>query len=178
MLVVSLPTYNLARISPPLWGAALWRPRRCSPAGCPARTRGMRPSVDSSMAPGHILGQPSARSLGIGSAGQVAACTRIDTRNVGSRGPRSRRPSSMRDSGCPCAMPGRHRVLPSCRSDYQRPRGVEVTELPHLSVAAFHHLNLTAVLLSRAIARSCTRIAGPLRRRCRQYRLRKPLGSS
>ena len=69
MLVVSLPTYNLARISPPLPGAALWRPHRCSPAGCPACTRGMRPSVDSSMAPGHILGQPIARSLGIGCAG-------------------------------------------------------------------------------------------------------------
>ena len=106
-LVVSLPTYNLARISPPLRGAALWRPQRCSPAGCPARTRGMRPSVDSSMAPGHILGQPSARSLGIGCAGQVDACTRIDTRSVVSRAPRSRRPSSMRDSGSRC-----RRILP------------------------------------------------------------------
>ena len=53
-------------------------------------------------------------------------------------------------------MPGRHRELPSCRSDDQRPRGVQVIEQPHLSVAAFHNLNLTVVLLSRAIARSCT----------------------
>ena len=68
MLVVSLPTYNLARISPPLQGVALWRPHRCSPAGCPARTRGMRPSVDSSMAPGRVALRAH------------VACTRIDTR--------------------------------------------------------------------------------------------------
>ena len=94
-LVVSLPTYNLARISPPLRGAALWGPHRCSPAGCPARTRGRSASVDSSMAPGHILGQPNAGSVGSGCAGRA----RIDTRNVVSRAPRSRRSSSIRRRG-------------------------------------------------------------------------------
>ena len=42
--------------------------------------------MDPNTAPGHIPGQPNARNVGIGGAGQVAACIRIDTRKRGLEG--------------------------------------------------------------------------------------------